>query len=329
MIFLRRLCSVILFVFWLLTCESAFAAKARSIASVADSAYHAEHLRNHLGETTCHGTGNYIKTRNKANGNKVIGHLEQADEFILLDVKNGWTQIEVVYSDKTSPDSWEGMTGWVNSDYIDCICSTSEYTQPILFNSLDSYESILHFFYQAIVEQWDFQEISSRDFEPYDFPNNLDNSGFVYWDINSDGIEELFILRRADSEISPILVGYTLVNEKPVRIFTSWARSRKHLCIDGSIYNVGSNGASYSVNYIYDLVGSHLIVREGVLSGDYVEDGITKYGWFLVTDEADFSYSEYPLIPDQEAANRIADYQANVVKQFDNFISFAEWANTL
>lgn len=111
----------------ILSGESALAAKARSISSDTDSAYHAQHLMMHLQETNCRATGNYIKTRNKANGSKVVGHLEQADEFILLDVKNGWAQIEVIDSDKTSPDSWDGMAGWVNSDYVDCTCSNNDY----------------------------------------------------------------------------------------------------------------------------------------------------------------------------------------------------------
>ena len=174
MIFLRRLCSVILFVFWLLTCESAFAAKARSIASVADSAYHAEHLRNHLGETTCHGTGNYIKTRNKANGNKVIGHLEQADEFILLDVKNGWAQIEVVYSDKTSPDSWEGMTGWVNSDYIDCNC-----TPELYFSNSTLSSTLSHPFPVGMPDRW--SHLSGAGAWSTELTINQDGSFYGYY----------------------------------------------------------------------------------------------------------------------------------------------------
>ena len=119
---MKRIPLLVLIIFLLLNGNSAYAAKARSIASDADSQYHAKHLKNHLGETTCYATGNYIKARNKANGSKVIGHLEQADEFILLNVQNGWAQIEVKSSAKTSPDSWNGMIGWVDSDYIDCNC---------------------------------------------------------------------------------------------------------------------------------------------------------------------------------------------------------------
>lgn len=173
----KRFCSFILFILLLISCESAFAAKARSISSDADSAYHADHLQRHLGETDCHATGNYIKTRSKANGNKVIGHLEQADEFILLDVKNNWAQIEVVYSDKTSPDSWEGMTGWVNSDYIDCDCTHIEYIRQ---HNTSSWK-------KAYQEYLSLNEIL----------HNIEDSA-VFWlaYINDDSVPELIIDTR-------------------------------------------------------------------------------------------------------------------------------------
>lgn len=65
---------------------TAAADKARNIASDADSRYHAAHLENHLDTTDVYCTGNYVKVRNKINGKKVVGHLEQADQFQLLDI---------------------------------------------------------------------------------------------------------------------------------------------------------------------------------------------------------------------------------------------------
>lgn len=409
----------LLFALIIANTSTALAAKARSIGSDADSSFHAKHLALHIGESSCHATGNYIKTRSQSNKDKVIGHLEQADVFELLEVKNGYALIQVTSSHKTSPDSWEGMTGWVDSDYIDCTCSSSEYanqssapansstsskiedfigtssvvctgnnlrvrnkpngktilghlekadefilldvqngwaqitvtkaasTSPDSWNGLsgwvsaeylkvnknaqvipdagDGYTPILDFFYQAIAEKWDNDRIAAADFEPYEFPDNLNDSGFVYWDINADGTDELFVFRSYDAEIGPVIAGYTLVNGHPVRLFSSWARSRNYLCADGSIYNEGSNGASYSVYYVYDLIGSHLKVREGVLSGDYEEDGETKYGWFLVDERADFSYAEHMLISDEEADQRIALYQSAIISNFDNFTPFSQY----
>lgn len=412
----------LLFILTIVNTSSAFAAKARSIGNDADSSFHANHLALHIGESSCHATGNYIKTRSQSDQDKIIGHLEQADVFQLLEVRDGYALIQVTNSHKSSPDSWEGMTGWVDSDYIDCACSSDEYasrsnpvssngtstnledfigttsvictgnnlrvrnrpngdtilghlekadefilldiqngwaqivvtkaasTSPDSWDGLSGwvstdylnvsenaspipetekgYSPILDFFYQAISEKWDNDRIAAADFEPYEFPDNLNESGFVYWDINSDGIDELFILRNQDAEIGPIIAGYTLVNEYPVRILSSWARSRSYLRTDGSIYSEGSNGAAYSLYYICDFIGSQALVREGVLSGDYEEDGETKYGWFLVDESADFTYAEHQLISDEEAEQRIAHYQSMVTYQFDNFTTFEEYKST-
>ena len=120
----------LLFMFIIASTSTALAAKARSISNDADSSFHAKHLALHIGESSCHATGNYIKTRSQSNRDKVIGHLEQADVFELLEVRKGYALVQVTFSHKTSPDSWDGMTGWVDSDYIDCACSSSEYYHP-------------------------------------------------------------------------------------------------------------------------------------------------------------------------------------------------------
>lgn len=174
MVSLQRICSLILSLLLLLSCESAFADKARSISSDADSSYHAEHLKKHLGETTCYATGNYIKARNKANGKKVIGHLEQADEFILLDVKNGWAQIEVTNSDKTSPDSWEGMTGWIDSDYVDCNCNSDSYFTNLLLTS-----TLSHPFPTGMPDSW--SHLSGVGAWSTDLRINQDGSFYGYY----------------------------------------------------------------------------------------------------------------------------------------------------
>lgn len=139
---MKRVICFLLTVFLFFFVESAFAAKARSITSEADSTHHSKHLQLHIGNINCHATGNYIKTRIKADSNKVIGHLEQADEFVLLEMQEGWARIEVTFADKSSPDSWIGMTGWVNADYIDCDCSWSDYLNQTFishFEIIDDY----------------------------------------------------------------------------------------------------------------------------------------------------------------------------------------------
>lgn len=118
----------------------------------------------------------------------------------------------------------------------------------------------------------------------------------------------------------------TLVNGHPVRVLESWTRSRNYLCADGSVYCEGSNGAAYTIYYIFDLVGAEFVVREGVLSGDYEENGEMKCGWFLVDKRADFSYTEHPMISDEEAMQKAQAYQNSVLFDLDGFTTFAQYA---
>lgn len=108
--------------------SSSVAEKARGISSDGASAYHFNHLEEHLFTTDLHGTGNYLKIRELPMPSNVFGHLEQADQIILLDLKNGYAKVVVTKSAKTSPDSWVGLTGWVNADYLDCSCTDAQYS---------------------------------------------------------------------------------------------------------------------------------------------------------------------------------------------------------
>jgi len=107
---------------------SAVAEKARGITDDAASAYHFAHLEQHLYAADIHGTGNYLIIREQAMPSDVKGHLEQADQFILLALQNGYAKVVVTKSAETSPDSWVGLTGWVDADYLDCSCSDAQYS---------------------------------------------------------------------------------------------------------------------------------------------------------------------------------------------------------
>ncbi len=100
--------------------------------------FHAEHLRLHIGSKNCKASGNYLKIRTEPDGKKVVGHLEMADTFTLDEISDHWARITVVRAAKTSPDSHNGLSGWVDADYIECPCSSDEYydNKPSLTYSL-------------------------------------------------------------------------------------------------------------------------------------------------------------------------------------------------
>ena len=115
---------------------TACAAKARYLAYDGDTGFHSRHLAMHTGEETCRACANYPKVRSRASGSaSVSGHVEQADLLQLLDMSGNWARVRVLYSADTSPDSWPGLTGWVDASYLECGCSERTYyngrTDPI------------------------------------------------------------------------------------------------------------------------------------------------------------------------------------------------------
>ena len=90
--------------------------------------YHAEHLKRHIGEENCICTGTYVKIRLDAGADsKVVGHLEQADRFLVLNVEGKYAQIQITEAGSSSLDAHNGLKGWINADYIQCACDEQTY----------------------------------------------------------------------------------------------------------------------------------------------------------------------------------------------------------
>ena len=317
---------------------TAAADKARDIASDADSQYHAAHLENHLDTTDVYCTGNYVKVRNKINGKKVVGHLEQADQFQLLDIQKGWVKIKVTYSDKTSPDSHEGMIGWLNADYVDCYCDADEYagkggTNGFAYTdaSCKNYDEVIELYIRAIQENWDWEKLSYSGFEPSWFLNSLENDGYLIKDLNHDGIDELIILPK-QSLVSGlegeqmIDAVYTLVNGKPTRVLYSWDRSRNYLCADGGIYSEGSDGAAYFTACIYDIKDGKAVVREGVQTTDRMdENGEYLEGTVYLRMTESHKLYDGEEISEEQADADLERYQNMLLNDDSDFVPFAEY----
>lgn len=125
---MKRTVFITMLLFLLLLTASANAARARYLANDGDTAFHSRHLSMHTGDETCRASGNYLKVRRTASGNStIIGHVEQADLLRLLSVEGNWARISVLYSAETSPDSWPGLSGYVDASYLECGCGERAY----------------------------------------------------------------------------------------------------------------------------------------------------------------------------------------------------------
>ena len=263
--------------------------------------------------------------------------MEQADQFQLLDIQKGWVKIKVTYSDKTSPDSHEGMTGWLNADYVDCYCDADEYAGESGTNEFayadancKNYDEVIELYIQAIQERWDSDKISAFGFEPVSFVGSLENDGYFFKDINHDGKNELIILPMSLNNGSledggaMIYAVYTMQNGKPVRVLESWTRSRNYLCADGGIYNEGSDGASYSTWCIRDIKNGRIVVREGVQTTDKtLENGDIEMAYLRMTESHKLYDGEE--ISEAQADADVARYQSMLLTDDSGFVSFAEY----
>ena len=248
--------------------------------------------------------------------------------------------VKVTYSDKTSPDSHKGMTGWLNADYVDCYCDAGEYAGEGEANGFlyadencRNYDEVIELYIRALKERWDSDKISEFGFEPYCFISSLEKDGYILKDLDQDGSDELIILSRDSLESSRyqnfedmLYAVYTMKNGKPIRVLDNWTRSRNYLCTDGGIYNEGSDGASYSTWCIRDIKNGRIVVREGVqttdrmdTNGEYLE-GIV----YLRMTESHKLYDGEEISEEQANAD-LERYQNMLLNDDSGFVPFAEY----
>ena len=247
--------------------------------------------------------------------------------------------VKVTYSDKTSPDSHKGMTGWLNADYVDCYCDAGEYAGEGEANGFvytdencRNYDEVIELYIRAIKERWDSDKISEFGFEPYCFISSLEKDGYILKDLDQDGSDELIILSRDSLESSRyqnedmLYAVYTMKNGKPIRVLDSWTRSRNYLCADGGIYNEGSDGASYSTWCIRDLKNGTIVVREGVQTADKMDaNGEYLEGTVYLRMTESHKLYDGEEISEEQADADLERYQKMLLTDDRNFVSFAEY----
>ena len=248
--------------------------------------------------------------------------------------------VKVTYSDKTSPDSHEGMTGWLNADYVDCYCDAGEYAGEGEANGFvyadencRNYDEVIELYIRAIKERWDSDKISEFGFEPYCFISSLEKDGYILKDLDQNGSDELIILSRDSLESSRyqnfedmLYAVYTMKDGKPIRVLESWTRSRNYLCADGGIYNEGSDGASYSTWCIRDIKNGRIVVREGVQTADKMDENgeYLEGGVYLRMTESHKLYDGEEISEEQADAD-LERYQNMLLNDDSGFVSFAEY----
>lgn len=123
------------------------------------------------------------------------------------------------------------------------------------------YKDILKKHLTAINEKWDSSKLEQENMSyMYNViaqtdKNPLNKIGYIYFDVNVDGIDELLIGEIAEGNWKGVIYDiYTMVNRKPQHVISGGERDRYYVCDDSFICNEYSSGAQESGVSVYNLV---------------------------------------------------------------------------
>ena len=138
-----------------------------------------------------------------------------------------------------------------------------------------------------------------------------DQLGYQLIDIDGNGVEELFIGYSGENSNS-IFDLYTLVNEKPVHLMTSWERKAIFLLEDNSLFVRGSNGAAYAMRERYCLNENAELELVENLYSTVVENEIQWYHQTIngesMEEEAILTEDAYAIVNEWEKNTRPIDF---------------------
>lgn len=124
----------------------------------------------------------------------------------------------------------------------------------------NAYAGILEAYYTAVTQQPEFSALPAGvnfDLYPFICQNSL---GFCYYDVNSDGVQELLIGPVGpDYSSAWIFDAYTVADGQCITLFQGYERNYLVLLSDGTLVNRSSSGASVNSDVFSHLEGGALV----------------------------------------------------------------------
>jgi len=157
----------------------------------------------------------------------------------------------------------------------------------------DLYKDILQKHITAINEKWDSIKLEKEDMSyMYNVlaktnKKLLNKIGYIYYDVNGDGIEELLIGEITEGKLKGIIYDiYTMADRKPKHVISGGSRDRYFVCDDTFICNEYSSGAGENGWIVYNLVenSTELFPQVG-FKYDIYENNINP--WFILYNFTD------------------------------------------
>lgn len=231
-------------------------------------------------------------------GSKKVGEFEDRKGIVYDMVLHHPTDVQYDYVDKKS-ESYDALYDYADFAVKNIIPNKGcKYFYARGTKGEDLYGEILQKHVTAIKEKWDSTKLEKENMSymynvlAHSDKNVLKKTGYAYYDVNGDGIEELLIGEIADGAWKGIVYDmYTMVNRKPVHVVSGGARNRYYVCDDYFICNEYSGGANESGKLVYILVENSTELYPQV---GFKYDGYTnrENPWFISYDFANDKWKE-------------------------------------
>lgn len=175
-----------------------------------------------------------------------------------------------------------------------------------------AYAGILDAYYTAITQQPEFSDLPAGvnvDLYPFICQNSL---GFCYYDVNSDGVQELLIGPVGpDYSSAWIFDAYTVADGQCITLFQGYERDYLALLSDGTLVNRSSSGASVNSDVFSHLEGGALVPFYSLI----VNSTVNVDNPYFVSNGGDMNSdpATWQSISQQEYEQISAAYEAQTV----------------
>lgn len=175
-----------------------------------------------------------------------------------------------------------------------------------------AYAGILDAYYTAVTQQPEFSALPAGvnvDLYPFICQNSL---GFCYYDVNSDGVQELLIGPIGpDYSSAWIFDAYTVADGQCITLFQGYERNYLVLLSDGTLVNHSSSGASVNSDVFSHLEGGALVPFYSLI----VNSTVNVDNPYFVSNGGDMNSdpATWQSISQQEYEQISAAYEAQTV----------------
>ncbi len=194
-------------------------------------------------------------------GSRKIGELKDKKGNLYDMVLKHPTDVQYDYTKSSNaPEDFKKLYDYGDNADVKGVKGT-EYFKNQGMKGEDLYKAVLQKHIKAVKEKWDSVKLEEENMSyMYNVigqtnKNALDKIGYVYYDVNADGIDELLIGEISDGSWKGTVYDiYTMVNREPKHVISGGTRNRYYVCDNTFICNEYSSGALESGVRTYILV---------------------------------------------------------------------------